>query len=118
MPTETRKTTGFGTRLEQAAAKTSLEPADIARVIGTNPRTVSRWISEEVEPRRDARERLLELIAVLERLSAILRPSSAHDWLFMPNPELDNYKPVDLLERGEFRAVLGAIDTLAEGVFV
>jgi putative toxin-antitoxin system antitoxin component (TIGR02293 family) len=118
MPTETKDTTGFGTRLEQAAAKASLEPADIARVIGTNPRTVSRWISEDVVPRRDARERLLELIAVLERLSAILRPPSAHDWLFMPNPELDNSKPVDLLERGEFRAVLGAIDALAEGVFV
>lgn len=120
MPTETHEetTSGLGTRLEQAATKASLEPADIARVIGTNPRTVSRWITDEVVPRRDARERLLELIAVLERLSAIVRPASAHDWLFMPNPELDNYKPVDLLERGEFRAVLGAIDALAEGVFV
>jgi putative toxin-antitoxin system antitoxin component (TIGR02293 family) len=118
MATKTRETTGIGTRLEQAASKASLEPADIARVIGTNPRTVSRWISQEVVPRRDARERLLELIAVLERLSAILRPASAHDWLFMPNPELDNYKPVDLLERGDFRAVLGAVDALAEGVFV
>jgi putative toxin-antitoxin system antitoxin component (TIGR02293 family) len=118
MATESRETAGLGTRLERAAAKAALEPADVARVIGTNPRTVSRWISAEVVPRREARERLLELIAVLERLSGILRPSSAHDWLFMPNPELDNYKPVDLLERGEFRAVLGAIDALAEGVFV
>ncbi len=117
MPTTTRET-GLSARLGEAAAKASFESADIARVMGTNPRTVSRWLSEEAAPRRDARERLLELIAVLERLSAILRSSSAHDWLFMPNPELDNYKPVDLLERGEFRIVLGAIDALAEGVFV
>lgn len=109
---------GFGARLEQAAAKASLEPADIARVVGTNPRTVSRWIGGEVAPRREARERSLELIAVVERLSAVLQPSSAHDWLFTPNPELDNHKPVELLQRGDFRAVLGTIDALAEGVFV
>lgn len=118
MSTTTGETSGFGMRLGEAASKASLEAADIARVIGSNPRTVNRWLSDDAAPRRDARERLLELIAVLERLSAILRSSSAHDWLFMPNPELDNYKPVDLLERGEFRAVLGAIDALAEGVFV
>lgn len=118
MATKTGETTGLSSRLGEAASKASLEAADIARVVGTNPRTASRWLSDEVAPRRDARERLLELIAVLERLSAILRPASAHDWLFMPNPELDNYKPVDLLERGDFRKVLGAIDALAEGVFV
>lgn len=118
MATKTRDKAGFGARLEQAATGAALEPADIARVVGTNPRTVSRWIGAEVVPRRDARERLLELIAVLERLSAVLQPSAAHDWLFTPNPELDNYKPVDLLERGDSRAVLGIIDALAEGVFV
>lgn len=61
---------------------------------------------------------MLELIAVLEHLSGVLTPSAAHDWLFSPNPRLDHEKPVDLLRLGDYRRVLGAIDALAEGVFI
>ena len=118
MVTTTRQAGGIGPRLREGASGASLGAADIARVVGSNPRTVSRWLADEAAPRSAARERLLELVAVLERLSAVLRSSAAHDWLFTPNPELDYHKPVDLLERGKFRSVLGAIDALAEGVFV
>lgn len=105
-------------RLQRAASSIDLDHTELARVLETNPRTVSRWLRKETEPRPDSRERLLEVIAVLERLSGTLRPSAAHDWLFTPNPMLDHHKPVDLLRRGDFRDVLGAIDALAEGVFV
>jgi putative toxin-antitoxin system antitoxin component (TIGR02293 family) len=105
-------------RLERAAASIDLDRRDLARALDANPRTVSRWLNKEAAPRPGARERQLELIAVLERLSATLRPGAAHDWLFTPNATLDHYKPVDLLREGEFRRVLGAIDALAEGVFV
>ncbi len=36
----------------------------------------------------------------------------------MPNPALDDHKPFELLRVGEFRRVLGAIDAMADGVFV
>lgn len=105
-------------RLEEVAAKVELGHGDLARVLQTDPRTVSRWLGGQAAPRPDARERLLELIAVLELLSGTLRPRAAHDWLFTPNPSLDHHKPVDLLRDGGYRLVLGAIDALAEGVFV
>lgn len=105
-------------RLGRATGQIELDQSDVARMLETNPRTVSRWLSRETSPRPDARERLLELIAVLEQLSGVLRPEAAHDWLFTPNPALDHYKPVELLRAGEFRRVLGAIDAMAEGVFV
>ncbi|MDQ4130110.1 MAG: MbcA/ParS/Xre antitoxin family protein, partial [Actinomycetota bacterium] len=54
----------------------------------------------------------------LEQLSGVFKAGPAHDWLFSPNPLLDHHKPVDLLREGEYRRVLGAIDALAEGVFV
>jgi uncharacterized protein (DUF2384 family) len=95
-----------------------MDAGDLARVIEANTRTVSRWLNEESEPRAAARERLLEVVAVLERLSSTLKPQAANDWLFAPNPALEYHKPVDLIRRGEFRRVLGAIDALAEGVFV
>lgn len=105
-------------RLERASAGIELDHAEVARVLNINPRTVSRWLHRETEPRPDARERLLELIAVLDQLSGVLKPTPAHDWLFTPNPLLDHYKPVDLLREGQYRRVLGAVDALAEGVFV
>lgn len=55
---------------------------------------------------------------MLERLSATLTSEAARDWLFTPNPAFEYHKPVDLLRGGEFRRVLGAIDAMAEGVFV
>jgi uncharacterized protein (DUF2384 family) len=57
-------------------------------------------------------------LAVLEQLSGVLQPNAAHDWLFSPNPTLDHYKPVELLRSGDYRKVLGAIDAMAEGVYV
>ncbi len=105
-------------RLARATAQLEVDQADVARLLDTNPRTVSRWLHRETEPRPDARERLLELIAVLEQLSGVLKAGPAHDWLFSPNPLLDHHKPVDLLRDGEYRRVLGAIDALGEGVFV
>jgi putative toxin-antitoxin system antitoxin component (TIGR02293 family) len=105
-------------RLDEALTDAELDAPDLARALGTNPRTVARWLRRETQPRPQARERLLELIAVLKRLSKVLRPEAAHDWLFTPNPSLDYKKPVDLLREGKYRAVIGAIDALGEGVFV
>jgi len=90
----------------------------VARIVDIDPGTVSGWWRQHAEPQSEARERLLELIAVLELLSGVLRPQAAHDWLFSPNALLEHHKPVDLLRRGEYRRVLGLIDALAEGVFV
>jgi len=104
-------------KLEHASSLLELDQADIARVLDANPRTVARWLQRETEPRPDARERLLELIAVVEHLSGVLTPAAAHDWLFTPNPSLEHHKPVELMRERQYRRVLGAIDALAEGVF-
>ncbi len=105
-------------RLGELTEKTDLDQVEVARVLGTSARTVSRWLRDEASPRRDVRERLLEFLAVLERLSAVLQPEPAHDWLFAPNPRLGYQKPADPIRDGEFHEVLGAIDALGEGVFV
>jgi transcriptional regulator with XRE-family HTH domain len=110
--------TTLADRLRGAAQKTDLDQADLAGLVGTNPRTVARWLAEQSEPRTDARRRLLEVLAVLEALSAVLKPQAAHDWLYSPNALIAHQKPVELLEAGDWRTVLGMIDALAEGIFV
>jgi putative toxin-antitoxin system antitoxin component (TIGR02293 family) len=110
--------TDLASRLEQASEQLEFDQSDLARVLDTNPRTVARWLHRQASPRPDSRERVLELLAVLDQLSGVLQAHAAHDWLFSPNPMLDHYKPVDLLREGEYRRVLGAIDAMGEGVFV
>lgn len=105
-------------RLSEMVERLDLDHVDVARAVGANPRTVARWLHEQAEPRRPGRDRLLEFLAVLEQLSAVIEPSAAHDWLFKPNPLLGHEKPADLIRRGEYQRVLGAIDALAEGVFL
>jgi putative toxin-antitoxin system antitoxin component (TIGR02293 family) len=105
-------------RLDEALEETDLAQNEAARVLGTNPRTLGRWLRNEASPRSESRERVLELLAVLERIKGVLRPEAAHDWLFMPNAALSHNKPSDMLHDGQYREVLGAIDALGEGVFV
>ena len=61
---------------------------------------VARWLHRQASPRPESRERVLELLAVLERLSGVVQAQAAHDWLFTPNATLDHHKPVDLLRGG------------------
>lgn len=105
-------------RLDRISVKADLQPRDLARVFSTDPRTVTRWLDRETVPRSTAQERLLELEAVVMRLSGVLEPHAVHDWLLTPNAQLDHHKPIELLSVGEYRPVLAAIDAMAEGVFV
>ena len=105
-------------RLNRVIEAAGLDYVDIARMLETNPRTVSRWINEGSEPRWDVRERLLELTAVIERLTQVVQPRAAQDWLFTPNSELGYDKPVELVRQGRFKDVLALIDSLGEGVFI
>lgn len=104
-------------RLNRVIDAAGLDYVDVARMLQANPRTVSRWINEGSEPRWDVRERLLELTAVIERLTQVVRPSAAQDWLFTPNAEMGYDKPVELVRAGRFKDVLAVIDSLGEGVF-
>ncbi len=108
--------TDLAEQLERASRRVGVNRAELARMLATDRRTVSRWLSRETSPRGAAQQRVLELLAVLEHLSGVLRSEAAHDWLFMPNASLEHHKPADLLRAGESRAVIGAIDAMAEGV--
>lgn len=105
-------------RLGELSREFDLDQAEVASVLGASPRTVSRWFRSETAPSREARERLLEFLAVLERLSTVVTPAAAHDWLFTPNALLGNEKPATRLRGGDYREVLGAVDALAEGVYL
>jgi len=93
-----------------------VDGADIARVLGTSSRSVTRWQSARSVPRRDSEERLLELKAVVDLVRGVLREQPARLWLRSPNPDLVYEKPLDVVARGEYQRVIDSIMALAEGV--
>ncbi len=92
-----------------------VDQPDVASVTETTPRSVSRWL-DGASPRRLAEDRLLELKAVLDVLRTVLREEPARLWIRSPNPSLGYEKPLDLIKRGEYRRVIGAILAMSEGV--
>lgn len=93
-----------------------VDAGDLAQVTGSTARSVSRWTTAKVSPRRDAEDRLLELKAVVDQLLRVLNDESARLWLRSPIPALDWQKPLDLISEGRYRQVVGAVLALAEGV--
>ena len=104
-------------RLDEVMHDTSIDANGMARILDRDPKTVQRWLRAETEPRWGAREVVLALNVVLERLAAVIEPASVEDWLFTPVPALDNDRPVDLIRGGRSKEVLDLVDAIGEGVF-
>lgn len=107
--------TGMAAVVDELLVDDIIDNPDVAKVTGATPRSVTRW-QKGASPRRPAEERLLELKAVIDVLRRVLREEPARLWIRSPNPDLDYEKPLDLVERGEYRRVIGAILAMAEGV--
>lgn len=104
-------------RLSQVMRSTSIDASGVARILDRDPKTVQRWLRQQTAPRWEVRERVLALNVVLERLSEVIDPATAEDWLFTPVPALEYERPVDLIRAGRAREVLNLIDAIGEGVF-
>jgi putative toxin-antitoxin system antitoxin component (TIGR02293 family) len=104
------------TVIDEVMRMNLVDTVDVAQVLGTSPRSVARWQQGETSPRRESVDRLLELKAVLDLASKVMRPDSARLWLRSPVPDLDYNKPLDLVENGQFRKVVTSLTALAEGL--
>lgn len=93
--------------LDELVRSEVVDGADVARAVGTTPRSVARWRVGASAPRRDLEERLLELAAVVEALRAATgHAGAARLWLRRPHPDLDDDKPLERLAAGSYRDVL------------
>ena len=104
-------------RLGEVMEAAEIDTTGVARILSKDAKTVRRWLASKAAPRWDAKETVLALNVVLERLAEVGEAGSAEEWLFTPVPALSNRRPVDLIRDGQFREVLDLIDAIGEGVF-
>lgn len=103
-------------RVLELEEKAELTHQNVATVVGTTARTVSRWGTGQAIPQREARQRLLELAYVAEELAKVIEPGERNLWLFSPNRLLDHDTPAERIAKGDFRSVLALIEALADGI--
>ena len=92
--------------------------AEIAQMLGTTPRTVSRWrttSAAHVRPRPAAARSLRDLARLRWLLETDLGAERSASWLRTPNPALRGQAPLDALFAGEAERVLGLVTVLGEG---
>ena len=95
-----------------------ISQAEIASMLGTTPRTVSRWrmtSAAHVGPRPAAARSLRELAQLRWLLETEVGEDESRRWLRSPNPALRGQAPLDALLSGERERVLGLVVSLGEG---
>ncbi len=105
--------------LTHLMAALDISSDELAQVVGTDRKTVSRWLAEESFPQTANRAALdaLEVLAV--RLDETFDgPEGSRTWLRSRSGYFGGLCPLDALLRGRIDAVSAALDALDAGVFI
>ena len=79
---------------------------EVAKVVGSSPRTVQNWASGANAPRGRSADRLLDLHTIIDVLRDTYTPEGMEIWLRSRNRNLDLQRPIDLLMEGRTDEVL------------
>ena len=90
---------------------------DIATATGSQPATVNAWARATRQPSGEKRERLLELVALVDRLERLMAASYVPLWLLKPVPALGDRRPLELLSKGRYRDVSRIVAELENDSF-
>ena len=94
-------------------------PADqLARLTGRSERTARRWLAGETAPRGAVRRQLADVSAVLEEFSRVFPGGEVTEWIERRDPDLDYRKPIELIEEGRTREVIGLLVAIGEGAYL
>lgn len=113
-----REPRGVVARLDAIRSRAGVRSREVADLLGTTPRTVSRWRSGKVEPQPSYLNRLLYLEWLAEQLADLYEPQEARLWLFSPHPLLRGSRPADLIQQNRINDVLEVIAQLRDGAYV
>jgi hypothetical protein len=97
--------------------KLGVATGDIAVATGSQPATVNAWARATRQPGGVRRERLLELVALVDRLERVMAASYVPLWLLKPVAALGDRPPLELLSKGKYRDVSRVVAELENDSF-
>ncbi len=86
----------------------------LARATGAARSTARAWLAGRTSPRGRFADRVVELSEIVDRLARVMDPEYIPVWLTRPVEALADDKPIDLIERGEYRAVARVVSSLED----
>ena len=105
--------------LEHLRSSLGISYEELAQALGTDRKTVYRWIADETFPRAQNRVRLDALEALATRLDETFKSrEGAVAWMHAPSGYFGGLRPIDALLRGRIDAVDAALEALDSGIFV
>jgi uncharacterized protein (DUF2384 family) len=84
----------------------------IAEAVGAAPSTVRDWLTGRSSPTGVRARRLADLGAITDRLERVIDSEYIPVWLVRPIEALDDQRPIELIARGEARAVAQVVSGL------
>jgi transcriptional regulator with XRE-family HTH domain len=108
--------TVFADQAVKVREEGNLKAEHIARGVGVGESTARAWLSRRREPTGERAERLVELVSIVERLGRVMDPEYIPVWMLKPIPALGDAKPLDVIARGDARAVLRLVAALESPV--
>lgn len=106
-------------QLKYLATSLGISYDELAHVLGTDAKTVHRWLADATFPQAGNRARLDQLEALVNRLDETFatRDDTAA-WLHSESGYFGGLRPVDALLRRRIDAVEAALEALDSGIFV
>jgi putative toxin-antitoxin system antitoxin component (TIGR02293 family) len=109
----------MSSRLPDAAptVEETLEPAQVARILGVDPRTIQRrrTASHKLSPLENQRQEKLRRI--WEDLLRIYKPENAKKWLTSSVSVLQDRRPIDVMaDDGGLDRVLDVVSRMSSGI--
>jgi transcriptional regulator with XRE-family HTH domain len=94
-----------------------VETGDIAEATGAEVGTVTSWARATRRPSTEYRARLLELVAIVDRLSRTMDQRYVPLWLNKPLPALGDERPLVALGKGRYKDVSRLVAELENDSF-
>lgn len=106
--------TALATEVRHIQDVSGLTPRDIAKATNVDESTVRSWLREDRSPTGERADRLVELSAMVERLSDLLERDYIAVWMNKPIPALEDDKPLEVIAAGEYRRLARVITSLED----
>lgn len=94
-----------------------VDTGDIARATGAGVGTVTSWARAQRQPSDRFRDRLLDLIAIVDRLARTMDEKYVPLWLNKPLPALGDERPLIALRNGRYKEVSRLVAELENDSF-
>ncbi len=102
--------------VDELRARYALTRAAFGRLLGVSLRKLADLEHGRAALSEPTRRRLREAQRLFDGLSDVVTSDAIGPWIQTPNPSLDGFKPLELIERGETDRIWRIIYVLGSGV--